>query len=185
MLPKYNFICITIYAYLNLTTAASILPSRSSRSSSTYKPSSLFLPPGFDSQKPPQQPLLYPFAISPPALPTRAAYKSISRTSPDWIPLGFNPKELPPKVPYSTPTLSSQPIAVLEDRISHDNAENVSPVYKEGHVFESIVYGTWKPDPPLQPAEMLTAKKSQQSSISSFIADGKLYNKTINRQHGK
>ncbi|KAM7345944.1 uncharacterized protein ACRADG_012005 [Cochliomyia hominivorax] len=192
MFAEYCLICVIIMAaYLNLINSASI-PLRP-----TYKPSILLLPPGFDSQKPPLQPLLYPFSVSSPlASPTRSAFKSISRSTADWIPLGFNVRDLPPIVPYSTPSLSSHLIPALEDRISYNEREEVSPSYSDGPVFESIVYGTWKPDPPVQPAIILNKTKQQQkqqhiangsinsSNKSGFVVDGKVYNKTINRQHG-
>ncbi|XP_065368931.1 uncharacterized protein LOC135961361 [Calliphora vicina] len=160
--------------------------------SSTYKPSILLLPPGFDSQKAPLQPMLYPFAVPSTSLLPRPTSKSVARPTVGWIPLALNGKELPllPNSFSTTPTLSSHPVHVLEDRISHDESQYSSPSYNDGPVFESIVYGTWKPDPPLQPVDILNGTKQQHhqkdssNSNSGLVVDGKVYNKTINRQHG-
>ncbi|XP_037815752.1 uncharacterized protein LOC119606382 [Lucilia sericata] len=187
MSKQYCNFGVIIISYLNLINAASI--PLHSLISSTYKPSILLLPPGFESQKAPRQPMLYPYAVSSASLASRPTSRTLqSSTTVGWIPLAA--KDLP-LIP-TTPTLNSYPVPVLEDRISHDEPEYSSPSNNDGPVFESIVYGTWKPDPPLQPVEILNGTKQQQQhnsgtidiNASGLVVNGKVYNKTINRQHG-
>ncbi|XP_046811406.1 uncharacterized protein LOC124420957 [Lucilia cuprina] len=188
MSKQYCNFSVVIISYLNLINAASI--SLHPLISSTYKPSILLLPPGFESPKAPHQPMLYPYAVSSASLASRPTSRTLqASTTAGWIPLAA--KDLP-LIP-TTPTLNSYSVPVLEDRISHDERQYSSPLNNDGPVFESIVYGTWKPDPPLQPVKILNDTKQQQKqhnggsiniNASGLVVDGNVYNKTINRQHG-
>lgn len=198
--------------------------------STSVKPSTLLLPPGFDSQLPPRQPMLYPFVVPSSLKPTPATRKPIGPfITPGWIPISSSlAKEVPTLTSSSTTTSSTttttttttttsttttpKPYSapVLEDRIS----KYVLATNENGPVFESIVYGTWKPDPPLQPVEMANTTTSTSKvnfnhhgtiisvdnhaiTSTSNVGDGgiignaatetggKVVNKTIHRQHGE
>ncbi|XP_013106434.2 putative mediator of RNA polymerase II transcription subunit 24 [Stomoxys calcitrans] len=212
-------------ACINIISAASIkvpvvpIPvpvSLSSQSTSPHtttsaKPSTLLLPSGFDPQLPPRQPMLYPFVVPSSVKPSPPTLQSIGPfITPGWIPISSsNIKDIPQYSSSSTTTTTTTSTTtttprpyippVLEDRISKYILES----NENGPVFESIVYGTWKPDPPLQPVGLqngTTTKTSmfirpQQAAavttddntggiIDNDASDGKVFNKTINRQHG-
>ncbi|XP_075169016.1 uncharacterized protein LOC142241148 [Haematobia irritans] len=165
------------------------------QTSTSVKPSTLLLPSGFDPQLPPLQPMLYPFVVPSSTKPTPATRKSIGPfITPGWIPISSsnNIKDIPQSITTST---SHRPntAPVLEDRISKYVLES----NENGPVFESIVYGTWKPDPPLQPVSKLNGTIAGKTSTTSLVfsdgnggildnamQDGKVSNKTISRQHG-
>ncbi|XP_004520807.1 uncharacterized protein LOC101454785 [Ceratitis capitata] len=93
------------------------------------------LPQGFKPQAPPIKPMLFPFVTPTPSSPSGG-----------WKPI-VGSAVLPP------PPLAPPPLATLQDRIDKTSpGENNAPI--EGPLLETIVYGTWKPEPPLSPDEI-------------------------------
>ncbi|XP_058981856.1 uncharacterized protein DDB_G0280205-like [Musca domestica] len=224
-----TYACISIVGVVSIQVPLpfSHLPASAEQQpeSTSVKPSTLLLPPGFDSQNPPLQPMLYPFVVPTTAKVTLPTRKPIGPfITPGWIPISASSNNIPP-LHQSSSTSSTTPSAattrttpttpsssttspaysgpVLEDRIS----KYVLTSNENGPVFESIVYGTWKPDPPLQPVAALNTTTTTNTKIqmtnngnhndniigifenaaaalAAADAAGKVSNKTINRQHG-
>ncbi|TMW42302.1 hypothetical protein DOY81_012618 [Sarcophaga bullata] len=84
----------------------------------TFKPSTLLLPPGFDSQPVPRQPMLYPYAVAPPVPPTRPTLRTIKPiTTADWVPVAISAKHDSPQIPSIL--ASTRPIPLMEEAWFH------------------------------------------------------------------
>lgn len=181
---KYSIFLLIYFIckYTQWIRAASITAAITERS-----PATLSLPEGFDSQSPPNKPMLYPYALT-----NKPAMAPI--TIPGWIPMSERQHQTERPVSSLAIPTRSIPLPYLNEPIVEYNIPELSSlpperqktaiaVANDAPVFESIVYGTWKPDPPQEPVKVINATTIHHHL--NVMVDANVYNKTINRQHGE
>ncbi|XP_037886807.1 uncharacterized protein LOC119635865 [Glossina fuscipes] len=128
-------------------------------------PHTLLLPQGFDPPAAPRQRMHYPVSVSTEILPKLL---KIPTETPDWQPLTVPLRNL--KLPLASAWSTYAPTTPLNGQNKDIPLTNLS--VNENPVFESIVYGAWKSNPPFKMFN------------SSEMLDDKFYHRTINRQNG-
>uniref|UniRef100_A0A1B0AMB0 Uncharacterized protein n=1 Tax=Glossina palpalis gambiensis TaxID=67801 RepID=A0A1B0AMB0_9MUSC len=106
-------------------------------------PHTLLLPQGFDPPAAPRQRMHYPVSVSTEMLPKLL---KIPTETPDWQPLTVPLRNL--KLPLASAWSTYAPTTPLNGQNKDIPLTNLS--VNENPVFESIVYGAWKSNPPFK-----------------------------------
>uniref|UniRef100_A0A1A9X4I7 Uncharacterized protein n=1 Tax=Glossina brevipalpis TaxID=37001 RepID=A0A1A9X4I7_9MUSC len=128
-------------------------------------PHTLLLPQGFDPPAAPRQRMHYPISVSTEILPKLL---KIPTETPDWQPLTVPLRNL--KLPLASAWSTYAPTTPLNGQNKDLSLTNLS--VNENPIFESIVYGAWKSNPPIK-----------MFNSSEMMMDDKFFHRTINRQN--